>query len=478
MAHDDKPEIGYILKEYPRLSETFILNEIHLLEKMGLTLHILSSKRPHSRKHHAIVAQIGAAVTYLPEVTSVTDSPFSTWLRVNLPHFWPSHWQLFRLRPKAYLQTLLRALHLSFTCRSGLWPSVKKAFYKDFLRAGYMALAVLQNGRIRHLHGHFCHGSTTMTMFVSQITGIPYSFTAHAKDIYLAKLNPGDLLPIKIAGAEFVATCTDANREYLEQLNATGTPIYTIYHGLDTSLFTPRRDAIGDSTTPTPTPTSMPLILAVGRFVKKKGFPYLVQACHLLRQRGMAFQCIIVGEAEEDSAAVQQLIHDLQLEDVVTIHHAVTQERLRQMYADSTVMALPCQITEDGDRDGIPNVLVEAMAMEIPVVSTNVSGIPELIDHGLNGLLVPQKDAEALANALEELLSDATLRRMLGSAARQKVTRFFDSQQTTLALKRLFDECLELQVMDGRRPVTGTKAWPHAGKPPGGKPAGLSSNAS
>jgi glycosyltransferase involved in cell wall biosynthesis len=442
MQNNEQPEIGYILKEYPRNSETFILNEIHLLEQMGLTIHVLSVKRPTSSKRHRVVELINAAVTYLPEVTSVTDSPFSTWLRVNLPHFWPSHRELFRLRPKAYLQTLLHALHLSFKNRSSLWPSVKKAFYKDFLRAGYIALAVLQNGRIRHLHGHFCHGSTTMTMFASQLTGIPYSFTAHAKDIYLAKLNPGDLLPTKMARAEFVVTCTDANRVYLEALNESDVPIHTIYHGLDTSLFAPV-GAAGEQ--------EMPTILAVGRFVAKKGFPYLVRACHLLRQRGIAFQCVIVGEEEEDTPVVQELIAKLQLEEVITVHRAVTQERLRQIYADCTVMALPCQITADGDRDGIPNVLVEAMAMGIPVVSTTVSGIPELIDHGVNGLLVPQKDAEALADALEELLGDATLRRLLGQAARQKVTRRFDSRQTTVALKRLFE-----QMLDGRQPTAGS----------------------
>jgi glycosyltransferase involved in cell wall biosynthesis len=279
-----------------------------------------------------------------------------------------------------------------------------------------------------------------MTMFVSQMTGTPYSFTAHAKDIYVNKLNPGDLLSIKIARAAFVVTCTDANRAYLEELNYTKTPIYTIYHGLNTDFFTPR-SATAEAGATQGDPTK-PLILAVGRFVKKKGFPILVQACHLLRQRGVEFQCVIIGEEEEDASVVKQLIHELRLEELITIHNAVTQEQLRQIYAGCTVMALPCQITEDGDRDGIPNVLVEAMAMGIPVVSTNVSGIPELITHGIDGLLVPQKDAGALADALEELLTDATLRRLLGTAARAKVTRLFDSQQTTVALKQLFSERL------------------------------------
>jgi glycosyltransferase involved in cell wall biosynthesis len=425
-------EIAYILKGYPRNSEAFILNEIYLLEQLGLKLRLFPVKKEKEKKAHHLVGRIQAAVTYLPEVESVSDSDFGGWLAANLPKFWASHWRLLRLRPGAYLGTLRNAVHLSLKYRRDFLSKPKRVFYKDFLRAGYIALQVLENDRIQHLHGHFCHGSTTITMFVSQMTGIPYSFTAHAKDIYLPDLNPGDLLPLKIRRAEFVVTCTDANRLHLQQRCADGAPIHTIYHGLDTSLFAPlpaRNEG-------------QPLILSVGRFVAKKGFTFLVEACRLLKAQGLDFQCRIVGEAGEELEAVRKLIKDLQLEDTVLIHNAVTQEELRHIYQDCTVFALPCQIINDGDRDGIPNVLAEAMAMGKAVVSTDISGIPELVDDGLNGLLAPQKDAAALARALKTLLQNPELRQKLGAAARLKINCMFDAQETTLALRDLFTAAL------------------------------------
>lgn len=424
---DPTMKIGYILKGYPRNSEAFILNEIYLLEQLGLKLHLFSVKSGEKKKHH-LVEKIQAPVVYLPEVDSDDSSQFSTWLAANLPKFFSSHWRLFRLRPGAYLDTLRNAFHLSLKYRQGFWPRFKRVFFKDFLRAGYIALQVLEDGGIQHLHGHFCHGSTTITMFVSQLTGIPYSFTAHAKDIYLPGLNPGDLLPIKIRNARFVATCTEANRAHLRQLCSDGAPIHTIYHGLDTSLFTPQPDRSDGK----------PLILSVGRFVAKKGFTYLVRACHLLKTKGLDFECRIVGEKEEYLETVKQLIQELQLEDTVFIHNAVTQAELRSIYQDCTVFALPCQIVNDGDRDGIPNVLAEAMAMEKAVVSTNVSGIPELVDDGVNGLLAPQQDAVSLAHALKMVLQSQELRRELGRAAREKINDMFDAKETTLALRDLF----------------------------------------
>ena len=439
------PVVGYIMKGYPRISETFILNEIHLLEKMGLRLHVFSVKKGSPRQH-GIVQKIKARATYTPEDTSVMNAPFHVWLRTNLSRYAGSHLRLLLRRPKSYLQTLFYTLFgLSMSISFGSWPYWKRAFIKDFLRAGYIALQVLQHGRIRHLHGHFCHGSTTITMLVSHITGIPFSFTAHAKDIYLPRLNPRDLLSVKIEKAEFVATCTEANRAYLVQFNHSGTPIHTVYHGLDTQLFAP-----SSSSKKEPEP---PIILAVGRFVEKKGFAYLVRACRLLQDRGFDFRCQIVGEPDEQTETIRKLIRDLGLQKTVLLHGAVTQAELRDIYASATVFALPCTIVDNGDRDGIPNVLVEAMAMELPIVSTAISGIPELVDHRVNGLLAPPRDDAALAAVLAELLSKPALRSQLGQAARQKVCRSFDSTQTTLALKALFDGCLDRagQAVGGRR---------------------------
>jgi len=420
-------EIGYILKGYPRTSETFILNEIFLLEQMGLKPSIFSLKKPVAEKPHAVISKIKAPVTYLPQAPPSEEGGLFVMLRRNLPLFAASHRQLFWGRPLIYLNTLFEALWLSAKYR-------RAAFIKEFLQAGFIALAVMESGRIRHLHAHFCHASTVVAMLASRLSGLPFSFTAHAKDIYREDMNPGDLLPLKLRRARFAVTCTKANQVYLDRLRPPRTPLYTIYHGLDISLFAPSEDSVIKHAAP-------PLILSVGRMVEKKGFTYLVEACGLLKEKGYQFQCLIVGGVEQQTEKIKRLIEQLKLEQTVTLRAAVTQEELRVIYEQATLFALPCQILADGDRDGIPNVLVEAMAMKLPVVSTSVSGIPELIQDHVNGLLAPQKNAEALAAAMEELLNNAELRGQLGQAARATVCRDFDARRNVVALKKLFDAC-------------------------------------
>ncbi|MEZ4617850.1 MAG: glycosyltransferase family 4 protein [Caldilineaceae bacterium] len=406
-----------------------------------MSLRIFSLKQDNEQKSHATVDQIKAPVIYSPKTQSVTATPFVRWLASHLPQFAPAHLRLIRRRPQRYLRALLYTifgLSLQASLRCGI--RFKKSFIKEFLQAGSIAESIMAADTVGHLHGHFCHGATTVTMLVSHMTGIPFSFTAHAKDIYLPELNPNGLLQTKLAAAEFVATCTDANRQHLEQLYPGGAPIHTIYHGLDTTKFVPVDSSSAVNS------DRLPVILAVGRFVEKKGFPYLIDACQLLQERGHRFRCHIVGQPDEQSDLVRQRIEAGGLTEIVTIQGGVTQEELRQIYHDSTIFALPCFVVDNGDRDGIPNVLAEAMATALPVVSTNISGIPELVKDGDNGLLVPQKDAVALADALERLLIDGALRRQLGKAARATILDVFDSWQTTVALRKLFvDQLTKVQ---------------------------------
>lgn len=420
----DEAHIGYVLKGYPRTSETFITNEIFLLERAGLRLSIFSLIRLTGQKQHGVVSRIQAPVTYLPETTPSAETRLIKWISLNWPNFAASHRKLFRLKPAAYLKTLLEALWMSVKYRN-------RGLIKEFLQAGFIALKVLESGRIRHLHAHFCHTSTTVAMMASSLSGIPFSFTAHAKDIYREDMNPGDLLSVKLRRAKFAVTCTKANQEYLDRLRPPETPLYTIYHGLDLTMFAPATAPVRK--------LDPPLILAVGRLVEKKGFTYLVEACGWLKDRGYQFECRIVGDADLYAEQVKRSIKELKLEETVTLHQAVTQEELRQIYEQATLFALPCQVVDNGDRDGIPNVLVEAMAMELPVVSTNISGIPELVEHCRNGLLVPQKDAVALAVAIGELLDNAELWMEFGRAGRARVVESFDADRNTEQLKRLFD---------------------------------------
>ncbi len=451
--------VAYVMNAFPRLSETFIAHEIHQLERLGQPLHLFAVKREPEPHVHAVVSAIRAPLQHLPEVSSLSGTPLLPWLWRNLPAYGRAHAQLLRSRPLAWLATAGQALALAWAHRprggSGL-PRLRKVYIKEFLQAGHIAARVLASPDIGHLHGHFCHGVATITWFASRLSGLPFSFTAHAKDIYQAELNPGRLLERKLGAARFVATCTCANAQVLQQRHPRPAEVHTIYHGLDTDWFAPA-PAMADA--------GPPLILAVGRYVEKKGFDQLVAACGRLHQAGVAFRCLIVGEDGPARPAMERQIAQLGLADKVSLRGAVTQEQLREIYRGARIFALPCQVMEDGDRDGFPNVLAEAMAMGVPIVSTRISGIPEMVDDGVHGLLVPPRDAPALAVALQRLLTEAGLHDRLARAARERICERFDSRRTTVALRDLFAAELarRQQARQGpARPLDAEAAAPRA----------------
>jgi glycosyltransferase involved in cell wall biosynthesis len=422
--------VAYVMNGFPRLSETFIAHEIHQLEQSGLRLRLFVVKDEAEQMVHPVVDEIRAPLAYLPKASSLSGATLLAWLRSNLPAYWRAHAALAARHPLRYARTLASAVALTWRH----WP--RKVFIKEFLQAGAIADAVLRDGDVHHLHGHFCHGVATITWFASRLSGVPFSFTAHAKDIYQAELNPGDLLERKLGATRFVATCTCANAQVLKARHARPEEIHTIYHGLDTDYFAPAAR---------PASAAPPMILAVGRLVEKKGFDQLIKACARLQQGGVRFRCVIVGERGSAFESLCAQIETLGLKDHVQLRGAVTQDQLREIYREAHLFALPCQIMEDGDRDGFPNVLAEAMAMGVPVVSTAISGIPEMIDDGVHGLLVEPRDPQALADALHRVLTDAELHARLALAARQRICDRFDSRRTTLELRDLFIAQLRLR---------------------------------
>lgn len=439
------PRVAYVLKAFGRTSETFITNEIHLLEQLGLPLRLFSLKTLAGQKKHGSLAAIQSPVSYLPEADELSDFSFARWLWRNLPKFAAAHRRVAAAKPALYAGVLAEALAMCVRYRAHWWSLPRKVFFKEFLQAGWIADRLRAEPEVVHLHAHFCHGATTVTMFAARLAELPFSFTAHAKDIYLGELNPGDLLPLKMSRAEFAVTCTGANKTHLDSIRPVGAaPVHAIYHGLDTELFAPARAA----------ESHPPRILSVGRFVEKKGFTYLVDACAQLRDRGHQFECVIVGGADAYQAKVEKAIADHRLEGIVKLRNAVTQEELRGIYAGSSIFALPCQVLDNGDRDGIPNVLAEAMAMRLAVVSTNISGIPEIVESGRNGILVPPRDAAALANALAGLLDEPARRRQLGVAARATILDVFDSRRNTRTLAELFFERIGRPEPAGREAVS------------------------
>ncbi len=431
-------EIAYIIKGFPRLSETFISNEVLLLEQSGVTIKLFSIKHPDEALQQSTVSQINAKPVYLPSVTSLSNTFLPVWLLRNIRPFIKAHMKLALTQPINFFSTLIKASSMMVIYRQNMFANPKKVFLKEFIQAVFIADQIIQSGNIRHIHSHFCHGATTIALFVSKLTNIPFSFTAHAKDIYQKTQNPGDLLIKKIKAASFVATCTGANKRYLDQLDDPD-KIKLIYHGLDISFFTPDK----------PIPNkNIQEILSVGRYVEKKGFQYLIEACSLLKNRGLQFRCRIIGEKGDAYPSLKALVEKLELEELVSLEGPKAHLELKQIYQQSKIFALPCQIVDDGDRDGIPNVLVEAMACGLSVVSTHISGIPELIKHQHNGLLIEEKNSLDLADALEQLLTDKSLSAQLAENGRNTVIQEFDSEQTTQHLRRLFDECIDCQHHD------------------------------
>lgn len=392
MATSAQPRLAYLLKTFPRLSETFILNEILGLERLGMQLQIFSLRRPAAEPLHPGVSELKSSVTYIPSLS---------W------KFWPgalvqmirSHLVLLATDSRRYLATA----RFYFRVKRG-------SRFEDFLQAPYLARA-LQRSKVTHLHAHFANVPTTVAELVHHLVGIPFSFTAHAKDIYLTA--PAELAR-KISSATAVLTCTAHNQQYLAQLAGSSKNIRLAYHGVDVEIF---------GATPRPRSTGMrhlPLILSVGRYCEKKGFEYLIQACRRLADRGFTFHCQIVGYGELQKE-LQSLIADLGLQDSVFLLGKMKQDQVATLYRQARMFVLPCIVTDQGDRDGIPNVLIEAMASEVPVVSTEVSGISELVKHAHNGLLVPPRDPHPLADAMELLLLRSDLRRRLAQNGRKTV---------------------------------------------------------
>lgn len=447
------PRIAYVMNAFPRLSETFIAHEIHQLERLGLALHLYAIKREDEPRRHPVVAAIRAPLQHLPAVGSLSGTTLARWLRANLGAYWRDHLQVARRHPLRWAGALATALGLAIAHRQRGDDGrvrLRKVFVKEFVQAGAIAADVLRRGAVEHLHGHFCHGVATVTWLAARMSGRSYSFTAHAKDIYTPELNPGRLLERKMAGARFVATCTCANAEVLRARHPRPCEVHAVYHGLDTDWFAPpARPAAAAGATP-------PLILAVGRFVEKKGFDQLVLACAQLRDAGIAFDCLIVGESGPALAAVRAQVEALGLSGRVRLSGPMTQDELRALYARARVFALPCQVMDDGDRDGFPNVLAESMAMGVPVVTTRISGIPELIDDGAHGLLVEPRDASGLAAALQRVLQDDALRDRLAAGGRARICERFDSRRTTVALRDLLVAQLAPRARRAAAPATPT----------------------
>lgn len=413
----NKHLLGMILKGYPRISETFISTEILLLESLGIPIEIYSLKQPRESFSHKKVKAIQAPVTYLPEYV--------------LPH-----WQVL-LRGN---WTAARKLGFRYPRELGAafrraWQRRTTATVRHFLQAGHLTAERLLDRPVSHIHAHFCHTPTSVALFAAQLTGLPFSFTAHAKDIYTS--DPQQLTR-KIQHAQFVVTCTRYNAHYLAGLSHKraarnpSTPIHTIYHGIDLDFFT-------FDHRPDPAPPYK--ILSIGRHVEKKGYDDLFKAAKLLDDAGLDFQLVQIGSGEL-TEEFHTFISRLGIQHRVTMLGTLPHEKVIEHYRSAHCFALACKVAANGDRDGIPNVLVEAMAVGLPVIATRVSAIPELVEDNLSGILVEPQDPAALADGIMHMLGNSHSYDKPRERARAKVEREFDNRRCTAQLFELFRKAL------------------------------------
>jgi glycosyltransferase involved in cell wall biosynthesis len=431
--------IGYVLMGYPRVSETFIASEVLRVERAGVPLRLFVIKPVEERERglrHQVVEAIRVQPEYLPDTASLT-LPLHLWRPAHLRPFLPALRRAARERPRGLLRATAMALGQAVRNRRAFWAGPRKVHVKELLQAVALADRLLDAPEVRHLHAHFAHGTTTVTWLAAEIVGLPFSFTGHARDIYADELNPNGLLGRKLRAARFAVTCTQANRRHLLQLAPDAT-VHLVYHGLGAD-FARLVERVPNGR---PAANGRLRVLGVGRLVAKKGFDVLVDACGVLARREVPFEALIVGQDDKHGEDVRRRIAALGLEERVLLPGPMGQAALSREYRRASVFCLPCRVLP-GDRDGLPNVLVEAMASEVPVVTTGVSGIPELVSHEANGLLVPPDEPEALADALVRLHEDRELAGRLARAGSATVRERFDGDVLARRLADLFLDALE-----------------------------------
>jgi colanic acid/amylovoran biosynthesis glycosyltransferase len=404
-AHAGRLKVAYVMSRFPKLSETFVLGEILAVEADDVEVELYPLLRAREDVVHLEALPLAARARYQPFLSlAIVGSQL---------HF-------LRSRPRAYLGALGGLLR-------GTWGSLNYfvgglAIFPKVVHAA----RTMEAGGVEHVHCHFSNHPAAAGYVVHRLTGIPYSFTAHGFDLHVDR----HMLCEKVAEAAFVVPVSEFNRELIEaECDAgAGAKLAVIHCGVDTDFFRPREGA------PPEPPFS---VLCVGTLHEVKGQGYLVEACRLLADASVDLTCTFVGDGP-DRAALASQIRAAGLEGRVVLAGRRTRAELVEHLRAAHVLVAPSVPTSEGKREGIPVVLMEAMASGIPVVASGISGIPELVEDGVSGLLVPPRDPRAVAHALRRLLDDAPLRQQLGAAGREKVVREFDSHTNAAELVRRF----------------------------------------
>lgn len=410
-VNNPKPakRVAYIVSRFPVITETFILYEMLELERRGIAVEVFSLLRQREEVMHREARDL-VRRTHYGHLLSMSL------LKANL------RW-LIR-RPGAYLGAWLQAIKGNW----GSWGFLARAVFV-VMQAAWFA-EVMEEKNVEHIHAHWATHPTLAAYVIRHLTGLRYSFTTHAHDIYVER----PMLAEKIREASFVVTISEYNRQFLRRLygKLASDKMVMVRCGVDPTVFVPPQRPVRSSTQPM-------TIVCVASLLDYKGHPYLLDACEQLRQRGVPFQCLLIGDGKE-RPAIEAHIARLKLGNEVTLMGRQSRDRVSEILAKSDALVMPSVVTPSGMMDGIPNSLFEALATELPVIASAISGIPELVEDGRTGLLVPERDADALAEALIKLHENPNLGRRLAKAGREKVLRDFNLRQNVSRLCQLLSQ--------------------------------------
>ena len=400
--------IGYVMSRFPKLTETFVLYEMLAVERQGVAIELFPLLRERTTSMHPEAAPLVDRAHFLP---------FLSWPIVR------SQLWFLRHRPRRYLGTIAQIIR-------GTWSS------PNFLIGGLgilpkvaHAARLMRAAGVDHVHCHFANHPAMAGYIVSRLVGLPFSFTAHGSDLHVNRR----MLCQKIAAARFVVTISEDNRRVIAgECPAADGRVRVIHCGVDTDVFRPTRS--GAQGEEQESRGARPLeILAIGTLHEVKGQSVLIDACRELAARGVAVHARLIGEGP-DRPRLEGRIAAAGLDGVVELPGTRTRTEIAGLLSEADVLVAPSVPTRSGKREGIPVVLMEAMASGVPVVASRLSGIPEIVEDGVNGRLFPAGDAVALADALAELAHDPAQRDRLGRAARETAVRGFDVQRNAATL--------------------------------------------
>lgn len=390
-----KTRVLFVMGKWPNPSETFLAREMAELARLGLDFTILALQRNTYTKPEEVFAALDDRVIYLPHTFSATA--FMGELRS------------IRRHPAKYFRIAGR-------CKFSFGPGMVLR-----LSSVLAAAQQLADSGFTRVHGQFASQPGAVAWILAKWMEIPFSFSCHARDLYVRPKG----LPRLVRDAEFVVTCTQYNRAYLqERFPQNAATIHQVYHGV-ASGETAARGPQGQP----------PLVLAVGRLVEKKGFADVVSACRMLTQRGVPYTCEIIGEGPL-RAELERLIRELQPLNV-SLTGWCSEDAVRRRMREATCLVAPSVVGRDGDRDGIPNVILEAMSVGTPVVATDVSGIPEVVRDRDTGLFVPPNEPMRLADAIQSIMNDPPAAEAMATRARQLLRETFDPETNAKQLMEL-----------------------------------------